>query len=76
MIKVRNKYYKCDCLKAGCRYCDSDGKIKENLKKSMEDLNKKRLEQKKETWIKNVIKVQNLSPEKAEELYNKIKPYK
>lgn len=38
-------------------------------------LNDKRLEQLKETWIKNVMKVQDYSREEAENLYHKIKPY-
>lgn len=38
-------------------------------------LNDKRLEQLKETWIKNVMKVQDHSREEAENLYQKIKPY-
>lgn len=39
-------------------------------------MNEKRLEQLKETWIKNVIKVQGISREEAEKLYNKIQPHK
>jgi len=36
----------------------------------------KRLEQLKETWIKNVIKVQSISRDEAEKLYDKIQPHK
>jgi uncharacterized protein YdaL len=39
----------------------------------MED---KRLKQKKESWIKNVVNVQGMTREQAEELYNKIQPFK
>lgn len=38
-------------------------------------MNDKRLEQKKESWIKNIIKVQGLTNEEAENLYDKIKPF-
>lgn len=39
-------------------------------------MNEKRLEQLKETWIKNVIKVQGISRDESEKLYKKIQPYK
>jgi hypothetical protein len=39
-------------------------------------LEEKRLEQQKETWIVNIIKIQNISREAAEELYLKIQPHK
>lgn len=38
-------------------------------------MNKKRYEQLKETWIKNVMKNLNMDRETSEGLYNKIKPY-
>lgn len=34
-----------------------------------------RLDQKKEAWIQNVMRIQGLSREAAEILYAKIKPY-
>lgn len=39
-------------------------------------MNDKRLEQLKETWIKNVIKVQNITRDEAEKQYDKIQPHK
>lgn len=39
----------------------------------MED---KRLEQKKESWIKNVMRVLDLSRDEAEKAYNAIQPYR
>ena len=39
-------------------------------------MNEKRLEQLKETWIKNVMKIQNVTREEAEKLYDKLQPYK
>ncbi len=32
--------------------------------------------QKKESWIKNVVRIQNISQEEAEKLYDKIKPFR
>lgn len=39
-------------------------------------LEQKRLEQQKETWIVNIIKIQNISRDAAEKLYEKIQPHK
>jgi hypothetical protein len=41
-----------------------------------EKLTNKRIEQLKETWVKNVMQVQNISRVDAELLYNKIQPYR
>lgn len=40
--------------------------------RTMED---KRLEQKKETWIKNVMRIEGLTREEAERLYDKLRPF-
>lgn len=39
-------------------------------------LEQKRLEQQKETWIVNIVKIQNISRDAAKELYEKIQPHK
>ena len=39
-------------------------------------MNNKRVEQLREAWIKNVIKVQGLIREDAEKMYDKIQPFK
>ncbi len=39
-------------------------------------MNEKRLEQLKEAWVKNVVRILGYSREHSEELYNKIKPYR
>lgn len=38
-------------------------------------MNEKRLEQLRETWVKNVMKVQNITRAEAEVLYAKIQPH-
>jgi hypothetical protein len=38
-------------------------------------MNEKRLEQLKEAWIVNIIKIQNISRDAAEKLYDKIQPH-
>lgn len=38
-------------------------------------MNEKRLEQLRETWVKNVMKVQNITRAEAEVLYSKIQPH-
>jgi len=35
----------------------------------------KRFEQQKETWIKNVMKIQGLTREEAEKMFDKLMPY-
>jgi hypothetical protein len=39
------------------------------------DLIAKRFEQQRETWIKNVMKIQGLSREEAEKMFDKLMPY-
>lgn len=39
-------------------------------------MDERRLEQKKESWIKNVMKVLGLEREAAEKAYNAIQPYR
>lgn len=39
-------------------------------------MNEKRLEQLKEAWIKNIIRIQNISRDAAEILYENIQPHK
>ncbi len=39
-------------------------------------MDKKRLAQLKETWIKNIMKVQGLTREEAEKMYDKIQPHR
>ena len=39
-------------------------------------MNTKRVEQLREAWINNVIKVQGLKREEAEKMYDKIQPFK
>lgn len=45
--------------------------------KTMSDktLEEKRLAQQKETWIVNIVKIQNISRDAADQLYEKIKPH-
>ena len=45
--------------------------------KTMSDktLEEKRLAQQKETWIVNIVRIQNLSRDAAEKLYDTIKPH-
>jgi hypothetical protein len=38
-------------------------------------LEEKRLAQQKETWIVNIVKIQNISRDAADQLYEKIKPH-
>ena len=39
-------------------------------------MNNKRLEQLKEAWINNVVKVQGVKKEDAEKMFDKIQPFK
>lgn len=45
------------------------------LNKKKMSRSKKLIEQKKNVWIKNIMKIYEVDKQRAEELYNKIKPY-